>query len=775
LALDKQTMNTASVENVPRKKKITRLIPAEESLEAIEEVTERSEDSSIISEYRGDGVNKKQSPYRKSKTGIARIATETISEGELEPPPLSTGGQQQQQPPNVITTDFQASAQETSERGEQEQQEPPQLHLVPPPLRTPQHQKASEPSSVPAAIPPPGQKRVPARKPKPEHRPVVIRAPQQHPKRPQQERPKAAEQGGTPTNSGSAINPESKKAEDNSNEDTATTEKMTDGEDGEEDSIQPPPKAEEKQQQHQQRGAHVSHGNSKGSGPLLSSSGGSLQPEVHESSQTDDNGLFDFDDDFNDEIDHVEKEEVLTWRLDPSQSLSDWTIVVKSREDSEAVDTYHVHKNILAVGPRKSEYFVNVFRMVAAASARATPGEPVPTATEVELGQAAAKCFPNFLDFLYSTEGALDISTATATGLRHLAQFFGVRVLHKKVMDFIQKDLSLATSTTYYRDVCALRDEKLLLTIAKFCSRNVMKIEPNFPLVEAMDSFFLAKVMSSPHVNSKEKKYHCSLLLAEYCQKNKELLDDKQLLMLTDEKVLPLVHHSAALTLLEMEADLVVATTLSSLLEMTSLQKRCVRELSHHWKDLSDTGSEQLNRVCRKLPSSVVTDLMVKSLAQAKRKVEESLDGSIHKSRAKRQGSLKSKQPIEADLAKKESELALEKIKQQHQEELTRLKMEYEANLVRLRDMLVEKDKTIAKFWNEIKSFERLPNGHDGKICSSGRLHEASYVPELTRTPAEGILLVTKKNGPKYPIFYYKRKDQDPSESTARTTEGSNR
>lgn len=503
-----------------------------------------------------------------------------------------------------------------------------------------------------------------------------------------------------------------------------------------------------------------------------------------------DDGMFDFDDDFADELDEPEKEEILTWRLDPAQSLSDWTIVVKSRE-SETSNSYHVHKNILAVGPRKSEYFVNVFRMIGRAGDQSSS-----TTTEVVLGEVAAKVFPQLLDFMYSVDGELDVSTARACGLRHLAQFFGVRALHKRVMDFIQKDLSMTTIVTYYIDVCSLRDEKLLLNIAKFCSKNIMKVDTAFPLVEVMDPFFFSKILTSQYINSKEKRYHTSLLVAEYCRINKKRMDSKRFMMLTDEVSLPVVHYSAALALMEMEADIVVTTSLESLMEMTSLQNRCIKDLSTHWRDLMDMDMQAVTRVCRKLPSSVVTELLVKSLASAKRKVAEGDNmetSSKHStgttsSRYSKKHDRNEKEPLESSRqqekrisskkessrgerdSKKDNEIKLEQLKQAHVEEIVRLKTEYETNLVRMRDMLVDKDKTISRFWNEIKGFERLPNNHDGKLVASGRQHEASYVPDVRSTAAEGYLFVSKKGGPKYPLFYYKKEDRDKSESASTQT-----
>jgi hypothetical protein len=46
----------------------------------------------------------------------------------------------------------------------------------------------------------------------------------------------------------------------------------------------------------------------------------------------------------------------LTWRGDPSETMSDWTIVIVTNELQTI--TYHVHKSVLCYGPRQSRVYV---------------------------------------------------------------------------------------------------------------------------------------------------------------------------------------------------------------------------------------------------------------------------------------------------------------------------------------------------------------------------------------------------------------------------------
>ena len=56
------------------------------------------------------------------------------------------------------------------------------------------------------------------------------------------------------------------------------------------------------------------------------------------------------------------RSQALSWRHDPDESFSDWTIVVTS-EDDNRVTMYHVHKYFLGVGTHMCEYFQGLFVM----------------------------------------------------------------------------------------------------------------------------------------------------------------------------------------------------------------------------------------------------------------------------------------------------------------------------------------------------------------------------------------------------------------------------
>jgi len=220
--------------------------------------------------------------------------------------------------------------------------------------------------------------------------------------------------------------------------------------------------------------------------------------------------MYDYDDDHTTATDELlrSEEQGLTWRLDPKESLSDWTIKVVNKETNE-VESYHVHKNILAVGPYKSEYFSQLFtnndsdsKHKASSSSNsfrsnfkgaASKADTMSNVTVATIPGVATKAIPIFLDFVYSREHALKISTRSATSLRYISKYFGVRMLHKRVMKFIRSDIILPNIEVYYKDCESLHDEKVSTMVALQCSKQIMKIFPSNPLLKIFKPAFFCQ------------------------------------------------------------------------------------------------------------------------------------------------------------------------------------------------------------------------------------------------------------------------------------------
>ena len=130
------------------------------------------------------------------------------------------------------------------------------------------------------------------------------------------------------------------------------------------------------------------------------------------------------------------------WRSDPTESLSDWTILVRRKsEPNRIIDTYHVHKVHLVTGLHRSSYFRAVFN----ATEKHMVSEKETSTTTLDLEDSAAQRFPDLLDLLYSSNHDavktfaffVDWRGPTLVGLRHLCDYLGIPTLHQKVSNLI--------------------------------------------------------------------------------------------------------------------------------------------------------------------------------------------------------------------------------------------------------------------------------------------------------------------------------------------------
>ena len=90
----------------------------------------------------------------------------------------------------------------------------------------------------------------------------------------------------------------------------------------------------------------------------------------------------------------------LSWRDDPKTSLSDFTITIKPEESvgekrKAKMEVYHVHKTVLGIGKRASQYFARLFQNNALR-------ENEDSASTLTMLPSACRCFPMFLDFVYT-------------------------------------------------------------------------------------------------------------------------------------------------------------------------------------------------------------------------------------------------------------------------------------------------------------------------------------------------------------------------------------
>lgn len=130
-------------------------------------------------------------------------------------------------------------------------------------------------------------------------------------------------------------------------------------------------------------------------------------------------------------------------------SFADWNIQVFDN-GTEQTTEYHVNRTALAFGPRRSEYFVGVFRSDGLHEAN----EKV---TLLELSRKEAEAFPSFLDYVYT--GVIDFEVKSITALFSLADYFMVRPLKPHLKVELSKGLSGEDLANLYKDAMALEME----------------------------------------------------------------------------------------------------------------------------------------------------------------------------------------------------------------------------------------------------------------------------------------------------------------------------
>lgn len=96
------------------------------------------------------------------------------------------------------------------------------------------------------------------------------------------------------------------------------------------------------------------------------------------------------------------------WRLAAADSFSDWTLEIK-RSGSGRIDTYHVHRFFLALGPRASQYFASLLQ----SSNAFTEGQA--HTSRIPLEDSVADSVPDLLDYMYHPTGVVRIDTKNAS------------------------------------------------------------------------------------------------------------------------------------------------------------------------------------------------------------------------------------------------------------------------------------------------------------------------------------------------------------------------
>ena len=313
----------------------------------------------------------------------------------------------------------------------------------------------------------------------------------------------------------------------------------------------------------------------------------------------------------------------LCWRLNPAESLSDWKLKIFNRSTKD-VELFHVHRVVLAVGPRGCEYFQDVFRQ--------DETEKTANATSrVPLIASSCKLVPYFLDYVYGNE-KFEIKSSNALGLCYLADLFRNHSLWDRVTDYIEDDLGTANGKhhlcQYYIDAVYYDQDEFLDHILSVCARDLLSMmDENISctnLLREINPGHLCQILVEMEPST---ELSLTNLITEYCSIHRDDLTMELFDHFTSR--LLVLNLSSAITLLEASLEYDIApcngpdTSQDSCISSLILfQQQCIGTLSESWEELLEIDQERVTWIMRTLSSreeqqSILVDWFQKTLIRA--------------------------------------------------------------------------------------------------------------------------------------------------------------
>ena len=296
----------------------------------------------------------------------------------------------------------------------------------------------------------------------------------------------------------------------------------------------------------------------------------------------------------------VEKDASLSWRDDPEETLSDWRIVVEVPA-LKMKNVYHVHKAMIAGGPRKSDYFVRQCRSGGGASQLA---EAVRSESKLDLEAEAAEAIPDFLDYVYT--GSLKATKENACALLHLAEYLGNPPLYAEVKDFIEAGLQsewnfkfapklVASSSLFNQEKLAdaavqvaaehLEDYSESVTFPETVDGDSAPYPPELQDLLALHPALFARVVTSdfrPDADFSGRYGDLSWcvvrLVADYCNRRADI-DGSFFESVVDDDFLSHLNSDATMSLLKAVLKHPASDSL------TRLRDKCIQKAGEDWQN----------------------------------------------------------------------------------------------------------------------------------------------------------------------------------------------
>jgi len=311
----------------------------------------------------------------------------------------------------------------------------------------------------------------------------------------------------------------------------------------------------------------------------------------------------------------------ISWRSNPKDSFSDWKVEIKHKETGK-VDNYHLHRNILGYGARKSEYFAIQFQEDCVVNGYYETKSP--QVTQLDLPAAWADMFPMVLDFLYyNREKTLKLTAHRSCAMYKWAEFLGIPALKRTIEDFYNKNISLKNFGRFMASAVQMKAGPLVVASKHKIGRLVTqqphqawRLAPQFlvTVLEANRKDLITKAKNKEVQPQAFQKASCkwSKAICTCASKNKKEVTYKIFSDLTSETAIPVIDSKVALPLLVLDVEFLQKENDH---RYSKFQKRCVQSIVKNWDSfrLEYPDQKALTRALQKLPSDVLTEILILS------------------------------------------------------------------------------------------------------------------------------------------------------------------
>eukprot|EP00934_Nitzschia_sp_Nitz4_P006014 Nitzschia sp. Nitz4//scaffold124_size66437//25636//38731//NITZ4_006111-RA/size66437-processed-gene-0.6-mRNA-1//1//CDS//3329534552//6004//frame0 len=270
---------------------------------------------------------------------------------------------------------------------------------------------------------------------------------------------------------------------------------------------------------------------------------------------------------------HVPLGDGLSWRDNPSESFSDWTIEV-IHKGTATKDTYNVHRRVLAVGPKRSDFFARLFKQSGTSNT-----------SSLDLEAVEADVFPLILDHMYS-EQKLQLDFGRGYVLYRLAEKLEIQSVVQAVTEFYCKSMNKENIVDFFTIAETFKDKTFLEATVAFCSAELRTMHTE-TAGKIKPSILLEVLRHNRNLPKKElcSSRHLSLLMATSVDKHAENTSPEIFREITQDEYLQEIEPEAAIRFLAAENVIMAKANIQG---DTAFEDRCVRSLCASWTDIKN-------------------------------------------------------------------------------------------------------------------------------------------------------------------------------------------